>query len=132
MDQPPTVTDPWCKRTVVWVPPPIEDRIKRQQACFLVGGVPSSVPTRKVRGAGWSLDLTARQVRECISIPFTLVEYQHVGPAPIGRLPQYSAFIIRVANRGTIRKELERVYGLSMRTLFADPGGLADYGEAFR
>lgn len=49
---PSRVTDPWLTRSWVWVPPPLEPRIVRQEGCFLVGGVPSTHPGRNVDRPG--------------------------------------------------------------------------------
>src|SRR5664280_10944 len=62
-----SVASPWCQRAVVWTPPPIEQRIVRQQACFLMGGVPSTSTTRYVDDPT-RRQLRAGEVRECMSI----------------------------------------------------------------
>jgi hypothetical protein len=126
-----SVTSPWCQRAVIWTPPPIEERIVRQQACFLLGGVPSTTHTRYVRDP-LRRRLTASEVRECMSIPFTLVEYAHVAPLAHGRPPLYPAFTLRIKNQKAIKHDLERLYGYSMRSLFPDASGMATYGRSFK
>src|SRR5664280_266101 len=126
-----SVASPWCQRAVVWTPPPIEQRIVRQQACFLMGGVPSTSTTRYVDDPT-RRQLRAGEVRECMSIPFTLVDWGHLGPLARGRPPLYPSFTLRIKNPDAIRRDLDRLFGYSMRSLFPDASGFADYGRSFR
>jgi hypothetical protein len=75
MGTPPDTTTEWATQSWVWAPPPLEPRMVRQDGCFVMGGVPSTNPARNRRTArGWEL-LHAPDVRECMSVPFKLIQY---------------------------------------------------------
>jgi hypothetical protein len=131
-----TVTS-WATQAWVWTPPPLEPRIARQEACFVMGGIPSTFPARNVRkGTGWRL-LRADEIRECMSLPFQLITYGRasssaVGGRPRGPRPKASAFTVRIDNKEVIRRDLEQAFGYSPRSLFPDIPGLRRYGKSFR
>ena len=121
-------TEPW-----IWRPPPFEPRIVRQEGCFLMGGVPSTNPARKAKGAL----LHADEVRLCMSVPFRLIQYDQAeaafsGGGFPGSPPKARAFTIRIANKPDVRAELEQAFGFSFRSLFPDFAGLARYGTSFQ
>ena len=124
----------WTKESWVWIPPPFEPRIVRQQGCFLMGGIPSTQPQRSVRrGRGWRL-LRANEVRACMSLPFRLITYQQAVSAFAGqrlRGQPPRAFTLRVRNKREIRKQLDQAFDLSHRSLFPDFPGLRQYGRSF-
>lgn len=102
-----------------------------------MGGMPSTIPRRNVRLAGRWEPLTAVQVRECMSVPFVLINYQQAvaaktGAVMPGRAPEISAFTIKVRNKQRVRRELERTFGLSARSLFPEAPGLRQYGRTWR
>lgn len=73
---PPGVATDWSKQSWIWRPPPLEPRMVRQDGCFLMGGIPSTQPARAVRSATtWRL-LRAHEVRECMSLPLVLIQYE--------------------------------------------------------
>jgi len=122
----------WTTESWIWRPPPFEPRIVRQEGCFLMGGVPSTNPARKAKGAL----LHANEVRLCMSVPFRLIQYEQAeaafeGRALPGHPPKARAFTIRVANKAEVRAELEQTFGFSFRSLFPDFAGLAKYGKSF-
>jgi hypothetical protein len=130
--------DDWCRRSWIWLPPPVEDRIVRQQGCFLTGGVPSTQPARNIRTAagGWR-PLRAAEVRQCMSVPLVMISYRQAiavrtGQPMQGQPPRSAAFTLRIQNRAGIRQALERTYGLSARSLFPDPPGMAKFGTSFQ
>jgi hypothetical protein len=123
--------DDWSTRSWVWRPPPFEQRIVRQDGCFLIGGIPSKTPTRNVReGNRWRV-LRTPQVRECMSVPFGLVQYAHAtaaasGEKPPGRPPSATrAFTLRITGKPTLRADLDRTFGYSHATIFPDFPGFA-------
>jgi hypothetical protein len=126
----------WATRSWIWRPPPVEERIVRQQGCFLTGGVPSTQPARSVRdGLGWR-PLRAHEVRACVSVPLVLIGYERAAAAYAGhnirgQPPRSAAFTLRVANRARIRTELVQTFGLSPQSLFPDLPGFAKFGRAF-
>jgi hypothetical protein len=137
-DESPNTNAPWSTQTFIWEPPPLEPRIVRQEGCFLMGGMPSTIPRRNVRlpGGGWR-PLTAAEVRDCMSVPFVLINYLQAvaakSGAPMrGKPPDISAFTIRVRNTARIRRMLEQTLSLSARSLFPDVPGFQQYGSAWR
>ena len=81
--------------------------------------------------------MTAAEVRECMSVPFVLINYQQAvtartGAVMPGRAPEISAFTIRVRNKQRVRRMLERTFGLNARSLFPDAPGLEQYGRSWR
>lgn len=126
----------WTTESWIWRPPPFEPRIVRQEGCFLMGGIPLTVPARNVReDGGWRLLRTA-EVRACMSVPLTLVTYQQAEAAAAGRRlqgnpPRARAFTLRIGRKATVRGELERAFGYSYSSLFPDFPGLATYGQSF-
>lgn len=130
-----SVATEWATRPWVWDPPPLEPRMTRQEACFAMGGVPSTQPARGLRASGVWRPLQAVEVRECMSIPFQLIKYEraeafaegrNIGGAPA----KASAFTLRIQNKAAIRSRLFQMFGYSERSLFPDLPGLAQYGAA--
>jgi hypothetical protein len=125
----------WTTQVWVWRPPPIEPRIVRQEACFLTGGVPSTVPRRSWRDpAGRWVNLRAAEVRASMSIPFQLITYSHAQKAFSRKalpktIPKVRAFTLRVQNKKSIRSELVRSFGYSYESLFPDFPGFSTYGS---
>ena len=131
-----TRTNTWTTRPWVWTPPPFEARIIRQDACFVMGGLPSTVPWRRIRRSGQWENMSAAEIRGCMSIPFTLVGYDRAqaagrGVAAKGRPPKAGAFTLRISNKPKVRAELRAAFGYSYRTLFPDFAALADRGKTF-
>lgn len=126
----------WTTRSWAWRPPPIEPRIVRQEACFLMGGVPSTRPARTLYGPHGHRPLRADEVRECMSLPFSLIKYGQAVAAAEGRRlpgaePGIRAFTLRVTRKPSIRTELEQVFGYSHRSLFPDYQGFREHGRSF-
>ncbi len=133
----PNTNQPWSTQTFIWQPPPLELRMVRQDGCFLMGGMPSTIPRRNVRTASGWRPLTAVEVRQCMSVPFVLINYLQAntaksGAAMRGRRPEISAFTIRIKDKRRIRSNLERTLGMTARSLFPDVPGLAEYGRSWR
>jgi len=135
---PPRTDTLWTTQSWAWRPPPIEPRIARQEACFLMGGVPSTQPRRNYRvGKRWD-PLHAKDVRECMSIPFQLITYDWAVAAskrrrPPGRPPEaVYAFSLKVVNKAQLQSDLSRTLGFSHRSLFPDLPGLNRYGRSWR
>lgn len=134
----PNTNEPWSTRTFIWEPPPLESRIVRQDGCFLMGGMPSTIPRRNVRtqAGGWRA-LTAPEVRQCMSVPFVLIGFQQAiaaraGTTLRGRPPQIAAFTIRVRDKTAIKASLERTLSMTAQSLFPDVPGLEEYGTSWR
>jgi len=133
LDEEPSATSPWTTESWVWRPPPLEARMVRQEACFLIGGLPSTVPPRNVKIEGeWRL-LRTDEIRTCMSLPVRLVSYKQAvaasrGSRLRGTTPTARAFTLRIGAKPTLRKELGQVLGLSRRALFPDFAGFAEYG----
>ena len=127
--------DPWATKPWIWKPPPIEQRIVRQDGCFLMGGVPSTTPQRNVRLPKARI-MRAHEVRSCMSVPLVVISYAQAeaayeGDKLAGAPPIARAFTLRVKSpKATMRAELERALGHSHRSLFPDFPGFARYGEA--
>jgi hypothetical protein len=132
--EPGTETE-WTTRSWAWRPPPIEPRIVRQEACFLMGGIPSPGPVRTVRDDRGDRSLRDDEVRRCMSLPFSLMSYEQAVPGNERRdradEPGGRAFTLRVINKAAIRSELEQVFGYSHRSLFPDYQGFREHGESF-
>jgi hypothetical protein len=123
----------WTTQSWIWRPPPLESRIVRQDGCFLMGGMPSTIPVRSLN----TRPLRADEIRSCMSVPFTLVKYDQAIAASEGRSlrgvrPRLPAFTLRVASKPTLRAELEQAFSYSFGSLFPDFAGLAAYGRSFR
>lgn len=124
----------WRRSVYVWRPPPIEARIVRQEACFLIGAMPSTESRRNIRvGAGRYQLLTAAETRKCLSVPVSFINYAQAeaalkGRRARGKQPTARAFTIRVGNCARIRRDLERTFEYSYRTLFPDFNAFARYG----
>lgn len=126
----------WTARSWAWRPPPIEPRIVRQEACFLVGGVPSGQPARTLYEPRGHRPLRAAEVRKCMSLPFSLIKYGQAVAAREGRglrgiEPGVRAFTLRATNKALIRTELEQVFGYSYRSLFPDYQGFREHARSF-
>jgi hypothetical protein len=129
----------WTTESWVWRPPPLEARMVRQEGCFLMGGVPSTQPPRNMRRpglGGWDM-LHAAEVRECMSVPFKLINYDQAVAASEGRNlpgkpPKARAFTLRICNKADVRLGLEQAFGYSYASLFPDFPGLHDYGRSWR
>ncbi len=129
----------WATQAWVWRPPPFEPRMVRQEGCFLMGGVPSTQPRRRLRvgGAGttWE-DLLAEDVRACMSVPFRLINYEQAvsaaaGTTLAGAPPKARAFTLRVKSKEATRASLEQAFGYTHRSLFPDFPGFSDFGQTF-
>lgn len=123
----------WTTQSWIWGPPPLDARIVRQQGCFLMGGMPSTIPVRSLHGT----PLRAEEIRSCMSVPFTLIKYNQAIAASEGRAlqgvrPRLPAFTLRVAHKPALRAELEQGFSYSFGSLFPDFPGLATYGRSFR
>lgn len=134
----PGSTTEWTTESWVWRPPPFEPRMVRQEGCFLMGGVPSTQPPRNQRrpGGGWDM-LHAAEVRECMSVPFKLINYDQAvaaseGRKLVGKPPKARAFTLRISNKADLRLGLEQAFGYSYSSLFPDFPGLRDYGKSWR
>jgi hypothetical protein len=78
----------WDRDIYVWTPPPVDGRIARQQGCFVIGGVPSTLGgwNRSPSGSGL---LKQPEIRACVSVPIRLNSPSQLrGPAG-GRPPTY-------------------------------------------
>jgi hypothetical protein len=135
----PGTTTIWATESWIWRPPPFEPRIVRQEGCFLMGGIPSTQPRRNVRenGIGDWRSLRADEVRECMSVPFRLINFQQAvaaasGDRLIGHEPKADAFTLRITNKDVVRTALERAFGYSYRSLFPDFPGFASFGRSFK
>ncbi len=102
-------------------------RIIRQRGVFLTGGTPTTRPRRR---DATGLELRARDVRRCMSLPLALhswtqAEGAFAGARPRGRKPTVaSTLTLRIPQRAKsqIRRDLE-AEGYSMRLLFPDTEG---------
>jgi hypothetical protein len=129
----------WTARSWIWRPPPFEARIVRQAGCFLVGGIPTTTPPRNARSGGtggWKL-MHAKEIRDSMSVPFQLINYEQAvaaqsGKKMAGKPPKARAFTLRVEGKGAIREELRSTFDLTQRTLFPDFPGMAAFGRSFR
>jgi hypothetical protein len=140
MEVEPGTTTPWATQSWIWIPPPLEPRMVRQDGCFLMGGIPSTNPARNRRaatGGGWEL-LHASEVRDCMSVPFKLIQYDQAvaafnGTRLVGAQPRARAFTLKVAgDKPTLRDELRQAFGHTHRSLFPDFPGLAAFGRSWR
>ena len=130
--QPPAL---WSEQSWVWRPPPLEKRIVRQDGCFLIGGIPGTVPGRNVRGPGGWQVLRQEEVQACMSVPFSLIQFEHAVAASEGRRlpgrpPKARAFTLRVQDKAALREELERGYGYAYRSIYPDFPGFRDYASS--
>ena len=136
-DESPNATAPWCTGSWVWQPPPFEPRMVRQEGCFLMGGVPSTNPARAVWLAGVWRPIRAHEVRETMSLPFVLINYQQAVAAynnewfP-GAQPLARSFTLRIRQKPELRRDIEQAFGYSHWSLFPDFPGIAGYGRSFR
>jgi hypothetical protein len=126
---------PWTARSWMWRPPPFEPRIVRQDACFLVGGVPTTIGPRNVQVDGKWRMLEAHEVRACLSIPFWLINYDRAlraaeGKQTQGKPAKVRAFTLRVGEKVTLRADLERAFGLYPSSLFPDFPGFSQYSNS--
>lgn len=128
----------WAVRSWVWRPPPIEARMIRQDGCFLVGGIPGTVPARNARDEDgeWRV-LRQTEVRQCISVPLSLINYDQAVAAIAGRRlpgrpPVARSFTLRVCQKPEIRRDLDRAFGYTHATIYPDLPGFATYAEALR
>ncbi len=127
--------DDWARRSWVWRPPPFEPRMVPQDGCFLIGGIPGTVPARNVKEPGqWRL-LRAAEVRECMSLPFSLIQYDQTTAAAegrrlTGRPPVTRAFTLRIGNKAELRLDLERTFGYTHATVYPDFPGFAQHAAA--
>jgi FRG domain len=130
--------DQWSVRSWVWRPPPIETRMIRQDGCFLFGGIPVSTPARNTRDqhGAWRL-LLQREIRECMSVPLSLINYDQAVAAAQGRRlpgrpPSARSFTLRIREKAAIRNDLERTMGYTYATIYPDFPGFALYAESLR
>jgi hypothetical protein len=130
----PKTTTPWATESAIWRPPPLEPRMMRQEACHLLGGVPSTQPARAalIRGS-WRF-MRAAEVRASMSVPFQLINYRQAeaayrGESISGKQPEARGFTLRVRNKRELLRELEQGFGYSYRSLFPDFPGFSDHGQ---
>jgi hypothetical protein len=118
----------WLTDYAVWLPPPIDDRITRQQGAFLIGGAPTTAANPKwyLRGLGPGNWLSQGEVRAATSIGARC----HTEPGGPGASPQrpVRTFRIAAAAKAAIDESLSRLFGLSPRTLYPDAGGFTTFG----
>ena len=104
----------------VWRPPALHGRIPAQNAAFVLDGVPIDEVNLGNR-APW----TAQQLRQFASIPMRLAAVRE------GRMPESYApvftYRITAAAKAEIREQLERRFGYSFATVYADIEGLKEY-----
>jgi hypothetical protein len=129
--------DDWARRSWVWRPPPFEPRMVRQDGCFLIAGIPDTVPARNVREPGQWRPLRVAEVRACMSLPFSLIQYEHATTAPQGRRlsgrpPVARAFTLRVGHKAQLRLDLERTFGYTHATVYPDFPGFAEHAASVR
>ena len=114
---------------------PFEARIVRQDGCFVVGGVPSTEVPRNVHQGGVWRPLRAAEVRQCMSLPFTLISFRQAevaarGERLPGRPPRARAFTLRVTNKEALRGELERGFSYSYASIYPDFPGFARFARS--
>jgi hypothetical protein len=132
-DLPTGATTDWTTRPWIWQPPPLEPRMTRQEGCFLMGGIPSSNPGRRL---GTRM-LSADEIRECMTVPFQLIKYDKAEAAAEGRQmpgqkPKSLAFTLTINNKTQVRESLVQMFDYSHRSLFPDYPGFAAYGVSWR
>ena len=101
----------------------LEPRMVRQEGCFLMGGVPSTQPARNLR-VGVTADrlLRAPEVRQCMSVPFVLINYQQAEAAFAGTLlagapPKARSFTLCITgHKAELRAELNQIFGYGHRS----------------
>lgn len=125
----------WSDRSWVWRPPPIEARMIRQDGCFLVGGIPGTFPARNVQQSGKWRPLRQHEVQKCMSVPFSVINYEQAVAAAEGRRlpgrpPVARCFTLRIRNKATLRKDLERTFGYTHASIYPDFPGFADYARS--
>lgn len=106
----------------VWQPPSLHTRIPAQSGVFLLDGVPvDGAPSDPDEASTW----TARELREVTSIP---VRFARIRPAsrPMSKGLVFTYRITAAAKRD-IREQLEKRFGYSFSTIYADVEGLAQY-----
>lgn len=110
----------------VWRPPAYNARISAQNGAFLMDGVPFAFPggNQLPKGPGrnaekWSIG----EIRDASSVPLKL-NRPSVGRQGDAALPAFT-FRIAASAREEIRERLERNYGYSTGSLYADLFGLA-------
>lgn len=135
-DWSPKAATGWTAQSWIWRPPPLEPRMVRQEGCFLMGGVPSTVPRRNVFDEGKWRSLVADEVRACMSVPLALINYEQAvrayeGRKWVGKPPKAKAFTLRVGNKDVLRAEIEQAFSYSHSSLFPDFAGFATYRKAY-
>jgi hypothetical protein len=128
----PAVGD-WAYRSWVWRPPPFEPRIVRQDGCFLMGGIPTTRPPRRMKGQ--KQPLLRDQVLACMSVPFHLIKFEQAVAAWEGRKlpgvePRTFAFTLTVSNKAAIRTDLERAFGYSHASIYPDFPGFSEHARS--
>jgi FRG domain len=123
----------WRRKSWVWRPPPFEPRIVRQDGCFLMGGIPSTTPARRI--TGYEDPMRAHEVLECMSVPFNLIKFEQARAAAEGRAlrgtpPDTRAFTLTVSNKAAIRTDLERAFGYSHASIYPDFPGFAEHARS--
>ncbi|MBD7956399.1 FRG domain-containing protein [Microbacterium sp. Sa4CUA7] len=108
----------------IWRPPAVHGRIPAQNAAFIIDGVPIDLQDGHsvARGArSW----TASELREVTSIPMRFAHARE-GQLPAANAPVFT-YRIGHAAKSEIRDQLERRFGYSFSTVYADIEGLAEY-----
>ena len=79
--------------------------------------------------------LRAHEVRECMSVPFVLINFQQAdaaarGERVRGRQPKAREFTLRVGNKAALRQELERGFSYSYASIYPDFPGFARFASS--
>ena len=125
-------TTDWTTRPWIWQPPPLEARMVRQEGCFVMGGVPSTIAGRRLGTRMLSADdpgvhecaVSADQVREGGG--------SREGRTLPGWKPKSRAFTLLVRNKSAVRESLVQMFGYSYRSLFPDYLGFGRHGVSWR
>ncbi|MFD4421395.1 FRG domain-containing protein [Agromyces sp. NPDC058484] len=111
----------------LWHPPALHDRIPAQSAAFLLDGVPIEAPEH---GFGrlhpgdperWSPE----RLRQVSSIPMNMTNVRR-GRLPVEKGPVFT-YRVTAQAKPEIRDQLEKAFGYSFATVYADIEGLAEY-----
>jgi hypothetical protein len=110
---------------LVWTPPPVEQRMTRQQAAFLVEQVPA-VFSAQLRQLPNGDIVRVAQWREITSLPKRAHRLSAAGRPPATDQILFTARVPANAKPG-IRKGLDQVLGISERTMYPDLPGFVTY-----
>lgn len=106
----------------VWRPPAFNPRIAAQNSAFLVDGIPSEV-TKSASSLSSHFDLETLRDLSSFNLRLSRIERDSL------RSTSVPAFTIRVSSgaKRVIRDQIERRYGYSAASIYADLSGLAQY-----